>query len=83
MPLVGTGVCTLPSGHGTFRCMRHAKVTVISRGRGSLGETVAGVQEPLGFFQVVQVTGRGFGWEQCGWRLCTHQGGFSRTAWTS
>lgn len=60
-----------------------AKVTVTPRGCGSLGETVVGVREPLGFFRVVQVSGLGFGWEQRGWRLCTRWGGFGRVAWTS
>lgn len=61
----------------------HAKVTLTSWGCGNPGEAVMGVWEPLGFSQVLQVTGLGFGWEQCGWRLCTHWGGFRRTAWSS
>lgn len=32
---------------------------------------------------VVQAAGFGFGWEQRGWRLCTHRGRFGRMAWTS
>lgn len=83
MPLVGTGVCALPGGRGTLGSTRRAKVTVTPRGCGSLGETVAGVREPLGFFQVVQVPGLGFDWEQRGWRLGTRRGGFGRMAWTS
>lgn len=50
MPLVGTGVCALPSSRGTLRCVWRAKVMVIPRGCESLGETVVGVREPLGFF---------------------------------
>lgn len=51
-------------------------------GRGTLGETVAGVREPLGFSQVVQMMEFRFGWEQCGYRLCAHLGGFGSMAWT-
>lgn len=50
MPLVGTGVCALPSSRGTLRCVWRAKVMVIPRGCESLGETVVGVREPLGVF---------------------------------
>ena len=50
MPLVGTGVCALPSSRGTLRCVWRAKVVVIPRGRESLGETMAGVRELLGVF---------------------------------
>ena len=63
--------------------MRCVKVMATPRGRGGLEETVVGVREPLGFFQVVQMPGLGFGWEQCGWGLCTHQGRSGRTIWTS
>lgn len=49
MPLVGTGVCALASSRGTLPCVWRAKEMVIPRGRESLGETVVGVREPLGF----------------------------------